>query len=126
LDAQGQGYATCEATVQGSCEADCKKPDGALFCDGEYVDHNGTVDECIAALQKALPTINVDVSARGSSSCAANSCQAEGSASASCAFAPSRQAHGPGGACLVLGALGAVYVLRRKQLRFVARANNRQ
>jgi hypothetical protein len=114
LDAQAQAYATCEASIQGHCEADCKKPDGALFCNGEYIDHNGSVDECIKALRDALPTITVDVSARGEASCANNTCMAKGSASANCAFAPSAPGSDLALAFAAFAGLGAVSVRRRR------------
>ncbi|HEX7451612.1 MAG TPA: hypothetical protein VF294_04980, partial [Polyangiaceae bacterium] len=118
---QSDGYATCEAKLQGNCKAECQKPSGALFCDGQYIDHNGTVDECIAAIKAALPTVTIDVSAQssGSSNCdtTTSTCTAMGqaSASANCAFSP-RGAHGNDltGAFALFAALGAVCMRRRK------------
>jgi hypothetical protein len=114
VDCQGTGYASCEAEVKGGCEADCKKPDGALFCNGVYIDHAGTVNDCIDAIEAELPTVTVDVSAQGTASCSGNSCVAEGSASANCAFAPSGSAHEVAGAFAVFAVLGAVCMRRRK------------
>jgi hypothetical protein len=118
---QATGYAQCQTKLQGKCTADCADPKGALFCDGQYVDHNGTVDECIDAIKALLPTVNIDVSAQssGSSSCdtTTSTCMASGqaSASASCAFSP----RGPtgndlAGAFALFAALGAVCMRRRK------------
>ena len=115
------GYAKCEGTLQGKCTTDCKDPKGALFCDGQYVDHNGTVDECISAIKALLPTVTIDVSAQssGSSNCdtTTSTCTANGqaSASASCAFSPHHA--GTGGnayAFALFAALGAVCLRRRK------------
>jgi hypothetical protein len=84
---QRRGYVDCTARVQGGCEVACREPDGALFCDGQYVDHDGNLDACAAAIRQAL-SIEVDVTATGSaeSDCSGNTCagSAEGSASASC------------------------------------------
>lgn len=116
VDCQGRGYAECKATVSGGCKGDCSNPRGALFCDGQYVDHNGTVDECIAALKAALPTIYVDASAQGESSCTGNTCEASGSAnaSASCAFSRGNAAGGAGGVMALIGLAGAVVMRRRR------------
>jgi hypothetical protein len=96
VDCQSQSYASCTTRLQGGCTADCQKPDGALFCDGNYVDHGGNLNDCIAAIEAAIP-IKVDASARGTASCSGNSCMAEGDAQASakCSAAPG-PAHGSG------------------------------
>jgi hypothetical protein len=114
FEAQGQAYASCEASVQAHCEADCTKAEGALFCDGEYIDHTGTLKDCIDAIEAAVPSVTIDVSAQGSASCSGNSCVAEGSASANCAFAPSGSGHEVAGAFAVFAALGAMCIRRRK------------
>ena len=120
VDCQGKGYATCEAKLQGSCSTDClDKKQGALFCQGQYIDHSGSsVNECIAAIRAALPTVYVDGSATGQSSCAGNTCQASGKAegSVSCAFRPRTSGGGNVlGAFSLAGALGAALVRRRRQ-----------
>lgn len=90
VDCQSSGYADCKLSAEGGCEGRCEEPEGALFCDGQYVDHGGNLAECKAALKAALD-IEVKASARGESECSDGSCQAEGEASASCAMArPSR------------------------------------
>jgi len=117
VNCQADGYAGCQTQIQGGCKGDCSNPRGALFCDGEYVDANGKVDECIAALKAALPTITVDASAQGESSCTGSSCQASGQAqaSANCAFSPRKVgAQDALGALGVLAALAAVGTRRRK------------
>jgi hypothetical protein len=102
--------------MQGGCEAQCTSPDGALFCDGQYVDHGGNLDACVAALEAAV-SASVDLSARGSASsdCTGNMCsaEAEGEASASCALSPDRKSGGLGGLGLLLAALGFAAVRRR-------------
>jgi len=116
VDCQAQGYAQCKTKVKGGCDIDCADPQGALFCEGEYIDHNGTVNECINALKAALPTITVDASAQGESSCSGNSCMASGSAqaSANCSYAPSTGRTNTAGALAIMAALGAAFMRRRK------------
>ena len=95
------------------------KPEGALYCNGQYVDHGGHLQECIDAIQAALPTVTIDVSASSSGSvmCNGSSCHAEGEAeaSASCAFSPKSAAGANAyGALTALAALGAACFRRRR------------
>jgi MYXO-CTERM domain-containing protein len=87
LECQGNISASCQAEMQGGCEAECKSPEGALFCDGQYVDHNGNLDDCVSALQAAF-AIEVEgyADASGSASCSGGSCEAEGEAEAGCSM----------------------------------------
>lgn len=115
VECQSGGYAECTAELMGGCTAQCTEPDGALFCDGQYVDHGGNLDACIEALRSAL-NIEVDASARGSSMCTGGMCSAEGEAeaSASCAVAWTR----PAGAGLAwLAALVPLCLLFRRRRR---------
>jgi hypothetical protein len=116
---QASGYIDCTTMLTGGCETQCMEPDGALFCDGQYVDHGGNLDACIMALQDALD-IEVDVTARGSSSCMGGMCMAEGEVSASCGVSGA-PGGGAGGASGWLGlaavpvALVAVRCRRRRR-----------
>ena len=87
VDCQASGYVDCEASLTGGCTAQCEAPEGALFCEGQWVDADD-VDACIDALRTLLD-IEVDASARGSAMCEGGMCTAEGEAeaSASCAVA---------------------------------------
>jgi hypothetical protein len=87
VDCQSRGYLQCRTRVEGGCEVACTEPDGALFCDGQYVDHGGNLQECIDALRAAYD-IEVTASGSATSDCADNRCEgsAEGSASASCSL----------------------------------------
>ncbi|HTM44272.1 MAG TPA: hypothetical protein VL137_04915 [Polyangiaceae bacterium] len=91
---QSQGYASCETRLKGSCKTECTKPEGALFCDGQYVDRGGHAQECIDALNAYLKR-HVTASGSASSSCSGNTCMAmaEGKATAKCSMAK-----GPAGA----------------------------
>jgi hypothetical protein len=115
INCQSTGYAECTTRLQGGCTADCQKPEGALFCDGNYVDHNGALNDCIAAIQAAVH-ITVDASAQGTSSCSGNSCQAEGEAQASakCSLGEGPIGH-PDGVAGLLIALGALCIGRGRR-----------
>lgn len=83
IDCQAKGMAECQTNLQGGCEVQCDDPEGALFCNGNYIDHNGNLQECIAALDAFLKA-HVDASASYSGSCEGNTCTAEGKAACKC------------------------------------------
>lgn len=115
LDCQASCQGDCAAELTGGCEAECESPEGALFCDGQYVDHGGNLDACVAALRSLLD-IEVDVSATGAASCNGGRCTADGQLDASCTTAA------PGGSTrdepwLSLGLLLGLATLTRKRIR---------
>lgn len=85
ISCQSKGYASCKGELSGGCKAKCTAPEGALFCDGNYVDTGNNLKNCIAALNAVL---KVKVDASASAECAGNECSAEANAKASCAAAP--------------------------------------
>lgn len=109
IDCQGG----CTAELTGGCEVQCQNPDGALFCDGQYVDAGGNLQECINALEAAL-SITVDVSARGSAACEGNTCAAEGEVSAGCSAAGHRPS-GPSTPWYALGLVGLGLAFARRR-----------
>jgi len=111
VDCQASGYAKCEGDLKVKCEGECTQPEGALFCDGQYIDHGGKLEDCIDSLNAWL-TAHVDASAQGSASCSGNSCEAEGEAKASCATVPGGPAGG--GIALVGMMLAGAAIARRR------------
>lgn len=106
----------CFADLKGGCDVQCQDPDGAIFCNGQYVDA-ADLDACITYLSQQ--GITVDVSARGTVTCDVTGCAGEGSAAAGICSVSSpgldRTGAAAGGASLAL--LGAVLGLagrRRK------------
>jgi hypothetical protein len=116
IDCQSKSFAKCETDLKGGCEAQCTKPDGALFCDGQYIDTRDQLKDCLAYLEGTLK-IDVQGYANGDADCSGNTCTAEGEAGVSCAAAPL----GPSGAplnegALALAAIGAgILVARRRR-----------
>ncbi|HEY4156807.1 MAG TPA: hypothetical protein VGM29_01875 [Polyangiaceae bacterium] len=112
-------YATCESMLSGGCMVECTQPQGALFCNGNYVDTNGNLASCEAAIEALFPTIHVTTNGMASANCSGNTCEAEasGSATVGCAVAPGRSNEGMGGAAAMLVGLGAMLVGRRRQAR---------
>jgi MYXO-CTERM domain-containing protein len=103
LNCQSKGYLDCRTNLQGGCETACTQPDGALFCDGQYMDVGSQIDQCVAALEAAFQ-IEVTGYANGNAQCSGGSCTANAEAGISCA-----QSRGDtsGSALGVLGALAA-------------------
>lgn len=85
IDCQGKLDASCKAELEGGCKARCSKPEGALFCDGQYVDTGDNLQQCIDALKAKY---NIQVSGSASSQCTGNECTAEAEGTASCAASP--------------------------------------
>lgn len=106
---QANGYLKCE----GGCQAACQRQNGGgLFCDGQYVDDGDNLQGCIDAIQQA---INIKVDTSGEASCSGNTCQAQGSASASCALSRVGQNKGLTGGLVILAAAGLAIGVRRRQ-----------
>ena len=91
VDCQAALYGGCQAELEGGCKAECQKPEGALFCDGEYIDHGDNLAECVAAL-RALLDIEVEGYAEGS--CSGNSCTGNAGGSISCSVDPEEKIDG--------------------------------
>lgn len=109
-----------ELSCTGGCEVACTKPDAAIFCNGQYVDHGGHAESCLSALEATVTAaIDYDAHASGSASCEDGTCKAQGEAEAkaSCAMA---RASLSGGSWLSFGLFGVAMtglVLRRRQHR---------
>jgi hypothetical protein len=113
VDCQSEGYVDCKLEVEGGCEAACSRPDGALFCDGQYVDAGNNLEESIGAIEAAL---DITVEASGSADCEGNTCTAEGSASASCDIAePDGRGTPIAAFSALLGTIGLMASRRRRR-----------
>lgn len=99
IDCQAGGYVDCQARLEGGCLAECDV-DGALFCDNQYIDHGGNLEECIDSLRALL---DIEVTGSASGSCGNGRCEGEASGSVSCSVDPE-------GRELPMGAL-AVFML---------------
>ena len=95
LECQVDGYAACELDVQGECEAACDLREGALFCDGQFIDHGDNLIECIDALRDLL---DIRVEGYVNGECDDGSCEAEAGGSISCGVG----GRGDGASALVL------------------------
>ncbi|MFO0633870.1 MAG: MYXO-CTERM sorting domain-containing protein [Nannocystaceae bacterium] len=105
IDCQAQGYAGCKVDLEGGCKANCDVEQGALFCDGQWVDHGGNLDECVDSLRAVLD-ITVEGYAEGE--CHAGGCSGSAGGSISCAVDPQQSDYGRTAA--LLGAFGVIAV----------------
>ena len=80
---QATGFAQCESELQGGCELECQRPEGALFCDGQFVDHGGKLNECIGALNAYLKS-HVTLHGSADAKCDETGCHAEAEAGIAC------------------------------------------
>lgn len=111
ISCQAKGMVQCEADVSGGCKAQCTKPEGAIFCDGHYVDVGNNFQKCMDALNAVL-NVKVDASA----SCSGNTCT--GKAGISCgSVAPGEPAIGGTGLLVGLGAAAAAFARRRRRTK---------
>lgn len=70
IGCQSDLYIDCKASFQGGCEAQCEQPEGAIFCDGQFIEVS-SVANCVAALQDLLD-IEFEAEASGSASATLN------------------------------------------------------
>lgn len=106
-----QCNAGCTSELQGGCEVECSKPEGAVFCDGQYVDKGNNAEECLDAIEAAL---DIQGYASAEAECSGNECTA--SAEAGCgsiAGVPARKSTGYAAVVALLG-LAIASVRRRK------------
>jgi MYXO-CTERM domain-containing protein len=113
-ECQADARAACVARVEGGCELQCTSQDGALFCDGQYVDYGDNLDKCVQALQAQL---DARIDASGESMCEGNTCTAKGRVSSDCAVTRPGAARSPSIwlATGALGLLGLARLRRRKR-----------
>ncbi len=100
---QASGFVQCEADLEGGCKGECNVEQGALFCDGQYVDHGGNLEECVDSLRALL---NIEVSGYAEGMCSNGMCSGEAGGSISCAVEPSDA----GRNTALLGAFGLMVV----------------
>jgi hypothetical protein len=111
VQCQSGGYLKCNADLKGGCEAACKAKEGALFCEGQFIETN-SLDQCVAALKGALD-VQVSGYATGDAACDGGTCNVEAEAGAGCSVSPRPARHDALGLVLGLSALGAAFAVRR-------------
>jgi hypothetical protein len=113
IDCQSEGYVDCKAELQGGCEVECDVEQGALFCDGQYVDHGNNLEECIDSLRAVL---NIEVEGYAEAECSGNSCEAAAGGSIACAVDETAGDFGRGGALMgAFGLMVAGFFARRRR-----------
>lgn len=103
LEANAECEIECTSSLEGGCLLDCQQPEGALFCDGQYI----PVQDLPACLQYLWENFEIGVEA-----------EASAELTMSCAVADPGPAGGAGAALWLAGlALGAVALRRRRPER---------
>jgi hypothetical protein len=104
----------CFLNTNKDCNIQCGKPEGAIYCNGQYV-HASDVQACIAYL--ANQGVMVDVSARGSATCDLSGCHGGATSPVSgCAASPGTNV-GLGAWAFGIAALAFTGVARRLSAR---------
>ena len=85
VSCQGEAWAQCEVDIEGGCKAACERDEGALFCDGQYVDHGGNLKECADALKARF---NLKISGSAEGECSNGMCSGEAGGTISCDVDP--------------------------------------
>jgi hypothetical protein len=109
----------CFAELSGGCEVNCQKPEGALFCNGQYVNASD-IGACINWLL-TNKNIEVDVSATASVECSGGNCDLGaaldgGACTVSAGLGPDVP-DAEGLLALMMLGLGVTTVRRRRRMR---------
>lgn len=106
--------AECTGDLQGSCETRCDDPQGAIFCDGQFVDADD-MQACVDWL--ASQDVEVDGWAEGQVTCDGNECVGTGTAGCTCTTGPGQPGNAAGALFLGAVTLGTIAWRRRRHAR---------
>jgi hypothetical protein len=112
VECQAEGYVDCKAELQGGCEAQCEAPEGAIFCDGQFISTDN-VEACVAALEDLF---QIEVQYNFEAECDGNECSANAEVSASaCSASPDSTGSMFGGFALAIVGAGLGLAGRRRR-----------
>lgn len=114
IECQADGYLECKSNMKDICQAQCKRPEGVVLCDGQFI-NAADVNSCVKAIEREL---NIDVEVRGSADgeCSGNECKGEAKGSVSCTLGPQRTTGTPAVGFVTLGLVGLGIAARRRRL----------
>ncbi len=116
VSCHAKGYVNCTSMLTGGCQANCMGK-GALFCNGQFVNVNGSqLDNCANALECEF-NIKVSGYANASGSCDGGTCSAQAAAGASASCDMSPNAPPISGGLMALGLAGLAAGVVRRRLR---------
>ncbi|MBK6514598.1 MAG: hypothetical protein IPM79_32895 [Polyangiaceae bacterium] len=114
IECQADGYIDCEAELQGGCEIACETPEGALFCDGQWI-NTDDLESCADAI---IESFDIEIDGYARADCEGNTCTAEAGCTTKCATAaPSTHDSTFGMMALGVATLGLAAARRRRRSR---------
>ena len=101
----------CTAELTGGCKTQCESPEGALFCDGQYVNVS-SFDDCEAYIE----SLDIEYTANAEGHCDASGCEGTADASVGCTTAPVGSApFNVGAIAAMVTGLGLIVSRRRRR-----------
>ena len=113
IDCQSDGYLECEAELEGGCQVACEEPEGAIFCDGQWI-NTTDLESCADAI---IASFDVEITGYADASCEGNTCTAEAGCTSTCAAAPASPNASFGMIALGAATLGLAVARRRRRDR---------
>ncbi|MCC6748162.1 MAG: hypothetical protein IT371_10915 [Deltaproteobacteria bacterium] len=52
-------YTNCSTRLTGGCKSHCRTNDGAIFCDGQFIEYANSFQQCLDALKKIQIKVNI-------------------------------------------------------------------
>jgi hypothetical protein len=102
-------HVKCTADIEGGCTGSCQSPEGALFCNGQFVDVGDNAEACL----NYLDTLGLTVSG----SCTADASGSSCSASIGCSAAPGLTSDDGLGALGIAGMMMGVGLVASRRRR---------
>ncbi len=102
VDANFDCSLQCTADLKGGCQVDCRQPEGALFCDGQYL----AVVDLPACLQYLAENFEINLEV-----------EAEASGSITCSMGNPALTDGSALYAMMAGGLGLAFASRRRRRR---------
>lgn len=106
-------YLDCEASASGGCNTQCEQLDGALFCEGQWVDTDD-LDGCVDQL---VAYFDIEVTGYAEANCDGNECSAEAGGSVSCSAARATSGSHFNAGLMIVGLAGAGLTAARRLRR---------
>jgi len=81
VDCSSDLYLECESAASGGCQTACESVDGALFCNGQWVN----TDDVTSCADELIAYFDIEITGYAEADCEGNTCTAEAGCTTSCA-----------------------------------------